>query len=149
MFHSIRLRLLLVSVLIVFVSVAAIALVGTQVTTRAFQGYVTHRGMMRDRRLESVLSAYYRAHGDWSGVQGERERMSELSGERLLLSDASRRVLADSDGGKLVGQQAQPDWGPPAVVFAAEQRRRKPLVRRRRKDGGKRVRRAPAGPVSG
>jgi signal transduction histidine kinase len=111
-FHSLRLRLLAVLVLVVAITVGGIALVSTQVTTRAFHGYEDRRGMMRDRRFEGFLTMYYAQHGDWSGVQSEIERMGQITGERLILADHEEQIVADSEA-ELIGQPLNHSWGPP------------------------------------
>jgi signal transduction histidine kinase len=115
-FHSLRFRLLAVLVLVVAITVGGIAVVSTQVTTRAFHGYEDRRGMMRDRRFEGFLTMYYAQHGDWSGVQSEIERMGQITGERLILADREEQIVADSEA-ELIGQPVNHSWGPPPALI--------------------------------
>jgi signal transduction histidine kinase len=115
-FHSLRFRLLAVLVLVVAITVGGIAVVSTQVTTRAFHGYEDRRGMMRDRRFEGFLTMYYAQHGDWSGVQSEIERMGQITGERLILADRQEQIVADSEA-ELIGQPVNHSWGPPPALI--------------------------------
>ena len=116
MFHSLRFRLLVVLILVVIVAVGGIALVSTQITTRSVQGYEDRRGMMRDRRFEGFLTMYYTQYRNWSGVQPELERMTQITGERVILTDQQGRIVADSEG-ELIGQAVRQDWGPPAALI--------------------------------
>jgi signal transduction histidine kinase len=112
--RSLRFRLLVVLILVVVAAVGGIALFSTQVITRTFRGYEDHRGMLRDRRFEGFLSEFYKRHEDWADVQPELERMGEITGERIVLTDGQGQVVADSEG-KLIGESAGNGWGPPAA----------------------------------
>ncbi|MBU0703434.1 MAG: HAMP domain-containing protein, partial [Chloroflexi bacterium] len=116
MFHSLRFRLLVALILVVVVAVGGIALISTQVTTRTFQDYEHHRGMMRDRRFEGFLAMYYVRRGDWAGVQSEVERIGQITGERVLLADGEGWIVADSEG-ELIEQHVGQDWGAPAALI--------------------------------
>ena len=116
MFHSLRFRLLLVLILVVVAAVGGIALVSTRVTTRTFQGYENRRGMLRDQRFKGFLGWHYARHGGWSNVQLELERMGQITGERVVLTDADGRIVADSEG-ELIGQHVGKDWGAPAALI--------------------------------
>ena len=107
MFHSLRLRLLMVVLLVIAVVVGGLALVATQVTTREFIRYENRRGVLRDQRLVGFLVWRYARQGNWSGVQPDVEQMGQITGERLVLADPQGLVIADSEG-KLVGQALPP-----------------------------------------
>ncbi len=109
-----RFRLLVVLILVVVAAVGGIALFSTQIITRTFRGYEDHRGMLRDRRFEGFLTGFYKRHEDWTDVQPELERMGEITGERIVLTDGQGQVVADSEG-KLIGESAGNGWGPPAA----------------------------------
>jgi signal transduction histidine kinase len=109
-----RFRLLVVLILVTMVAVGGIALVSTQVTTRTFQGYEDHRGMLRDQRFEKFLAGFYKRNQDWVDVQSELERMGEVTGERIVLTDGQGWVVADSEG-KLIGEPEGSGWDPPAA----------------------------------
>jgi len=72
--------------------------------------------MMRDRRFEGFLTMYYTQYRNWSGVQPELERMTQITGERVILTDQQGRIVADSEG-ELIGQAVRQDWGPPAALI--------------------------------
>ena len=116
MIHSLRFRLLVVLILVLVAVLGGIVLVSTQVTNRTFRDYESRRGMMRDQRLRGFLGWHYAGHGGWSEVQSELERMGQITGERLVLTDPKGRVLADS-AGQMTGQAVKKDWDPPAAVI--------------------------------
>jgi len=115
-FNSLRFRLLVALILVVVVAVGGIALISTRVTTRTFQDYEHHRGMMRDRRFEGFLAMYYVRRGDWAGVQSEVERIGQITGERVLLANGEGWIVADSEG-ELIEQHIGQDWGAPSALI--------------------------------
>jgi signal transduction histidine kinase len=118
MFRSLRFRLLLMMIIVAMVALGTVALFARQTTTNEFQRYVERGGDIRRGRFESMLAMYYDQNKSWDGVQPLVEQISQISGDRIILTDSEKRVLADSDR-KLVGQAAGQDWAPPAgfVVF--------------------------------
>ena len=117
MFHTLRFRLIVTLILIVVAAVGIIALAGTQVTTRMFHGYVEHRGMMRHRRFEMLLTQHYAQHGNWTDVQPLVEQIGQIAGERVVLADEAGQIVADS-AGELVRQPVGQGWESPAALIA-------------------------------
>jgi len=116
MFHSLRFRLLVALLLVLVALVGGIAFASTRVTARTFRDYQDRRGVLRDQRFERFLAWYYAQEGSWLDVQPEVERMGQLTGERVVLTDREGRILADSEGA-LLGQAADPGWPPPGVAI--------------------------------
>jgi len=54
------------------------------------------------------LYRYYFEHGRWEGIQPDVEQWGSLYGRRIILTDTSGTVVADSEG-ELLGQQYHPD----------------------------------------
>jgi two-component system OmpR family sensor kinase/two-component system sensor histidine kinase BaeS len=114
-------RLLLAFVLVAAVAVGVIAVLVNRTTTRQFEIYVSQGKAQRAERLAPEFAAYYARTGSWQGVaawmaelpsgplggrgQGRGQGLGSGSAtDRLLLADASGRVLADSQD-SLVGQR--------------------------------------------
>ncbi len=117
MFSSLRLRLLAGFLLVAIAAVGAVAVFASQVTSGQFRGYEERRVEQGRSRYELVLGRYYADQGGWQSVQSTVERMGEISGDRIVLLDATGRVVADSDG-KLIGRQPEPSWtGGPIPVM--------------------------------
>jgi len=112
--HSLRFRLLVALILVVVAMVGTIALVSVQVTTRTFHDYEDRRGIMRDERFQRFLALHYARHGSWSGVQPELERIGQITGERVILTDREGRVVADSQE-QLIGKLVGDAWDAPAA----------------------------------
>jgi signal transduction histidine kinase len=111
--------------------VGVVAVLVNRTTARQFELYVSQGKSLRAERLAPEFAAYYARTGGWDevavwmtdlpqGQQGGRGRGqgSGLSTDRLLLADANRWVVADSQG-ELVGQRlsdAELSPGAPIVV---------------------------------
>jgi len=78
---------------------------------------------MRTARMEMELYHYYQHQGSWDGIQPFVEQMGNLYGRRVILTDASGIVVADSDGDLLQelyypdssGKTLSPPWDERAV----------------------------------
>jgi signal transduction histidine kinase len=114
MFHSLRLRLLVVLVLVVVAAVGGMAFFNTLATTRMFTRYEEDRRMFHHQRLERLLTQHYAQNENWSGVQSVIERMGQIAGERVILASEAGQIVADS-AGELVGQSVGGDWDTPAA----------------------------------
>ncbi|MHB1415409.1 MAG: HAMP domain-containing protein, partial [Chloroflexota bacterium] len=117
MLRSLRSRLLASFFLVVLVAVGVVAMLASQTTRGQFYGYVQHAAEMGNRRFQVMLGSYYAQNGSWIGVQAQVERMAEVTGDDVVVLDASGRVIADS-ARRLVGQTANESWtgGPIAVT---------------------------------
>ena len=128
-------KLLLGFVLVAAVAVGVVAFLANRTTTRQFEIYVSQGKQLRSERLAPEFATYYLQTGSWKGVG---EWMTSLEGaqrggrgqgrgrgpgggsttDRLLLADATGRVVADSLN-ELVGQEltdAELVAGAPVVV---------------------------------
>lgn len=114
--RSLRVRLLLATILIVLIAVGVTAFVATRRTQGEFQRYVERRSPFDDRRLGIVLARYYDENKGWGGIQAEISRVAQLAGQRIILADASGKILADSDN-KLVGKTVGARWSPPRALI--------------------------------
>lgn len=115
MWGSLRVRLLLATVLVVVIAIGVTAFVATRRTEGEFQRYVERRSPLDDRRLGYLLARYFEDHG-WQDIQAEVVRLSQFSGQRVVVTDEAGVVLADSDN-KLVGKAAEDRWPPPRAVL--------------------------------
>ena len=108
MIHSLRFRLLVAFTLAILVAITTTYFfvgLSTRGEIRQFQerGYRIHT-----TRVEHILSRYFYEQGDWTGIQPFVEQMEALRGQRIVLTDASGVVVADSQG-DLLGERYHPD----------------------------------------
>ncbi len=92
--HSLRWRLLLVTVLVSVVAVAAVVLMSSRAASTEFRKFIDTSEEIDLSRFQEILSEHYRQNGGWAGAQTALERMGKISGKRLLLLDNERKIIA-------------------------------------------------------
>ncbi len=107
MIHSLRFRLLIAFTLVILVAVGGVYFFVRQTTGVEITEYGLRSEQMRFTRVAFELTRYYRDHGNWEGVQPFIEQWGSLYGHRIILTDTSETVVADSQG-KLLGKQYRP-----------------------------------------
>ena len=117
MSHSLRFRMLVTLILVVVATVGGIALLSTLAANRIHYRYERDRQVTRHEGFARLLTQYYAQYGNWSGVQPVIERMSQITGERVILVSQAGQIVADS-AGELVGQVLGQDWDDPAAKIA-------------------------------
>jgi signal transduction histidine kinase len=118
MWRSLRFRLLLATILVVFIAVGVTAFVATRRTTGEFRRYVERRDPMTDRRLAFFLARTYDRTESWDGIQSEIAQLAQMSGQRVVVADANRRIVADSED-KLIGKTVDAKWPPPSAALVS------------------------------
>ena len=108
MVHSLRFRLIVAFTLIILVAVGAVYFFVSQSTGGEIRRYGERSEQARFSRVGFELYRYYRVHGDWGGIQPYVEQWGNLYGQRVILTDSSGVVVADSQG-ELLGEQYHPD----------------------------------------
>ena len=91
---SLYLRLLLVIVGVSLLAVIMVALISSRATTSEFQRFVKNDDGTDLERLQGDLQAYYEQHGNWDGVLPVLDRISDLSGKQLFLTNAKPAIVA-------------------------------------------------------
>jgi len=117
MWHSLRVRLLLATILVVLIAIGVTAFVATRRTEGEFQRYVEKRSPLDDRRMGYILARFYEEHGNWEDVQDEIKNLAHISGQQVVLADANGQIIADS-AGRLVGQSVEARWPRPAAIVS-------------------------------
>ena len=105
MIHSLWVRLLLAFMLVLGVALGGLSFLASRSASTEFHGFMERSSESNFRRLLSGLERYYLENQGWAGVQTFVERVSQLTGDHILLADNNGTVVADSDG-VLIGQQA-------------------------------------------
>ena len=94
MIRSLRWRLLLMTVIVSGVAVAAVGLLSSRVTSTEFQRFVGAGQELSLERFRNALTAHYQQTGNWNGVQPVLERVGQIGGRQLILMDAQRKIIA-------------------------------------------------------
>lgn len=113
--RSLRIRLLLATVLVVLIAVSVTAFVASRRTTGEFQRYMQRRSPLDDRRLAYFLARTYSVSRSWDGLQAEIEQLGQLSDQRVVVADAGGEIVADSER-KLIGKAVDAKWTPAATL---------------------------------
>lgn len=108
MLYSLRFRLFVAFTIVILVAVGAVYFFVSRTTGGEIYQYRQQSEQMRFNRVQFELYRYYRMYGDWGGIQPYVEQWGSLYGYRVILTDVSGIVVADSDG-KLLGHQYRPD----------------------------------------
>jgi signal transduction histidine kinase len=119
--RSLRVRLLLATILVVLLAVGVTALVVGRSATGEFQRYVERGGEDRYFRFTAHLTRVYGTTLNWRDLQPEVERLSQLSGQRVVVADTAGKIVSDSDN-KLIGKQVVANWPPPSGVLVVDHR---------------------------
>ncbi|MFD9429890.1 sensor histidine kinase [Streptomyces sp. NPDC060002] len=91
-------RLLTVSALVAFCSVAATAWLAVQTTSVAIR-QEQGRNLSTDARIYDTLLGYAAGHPDWTDVDGTVRDLARESGRRIVLTTEDRQPLFDSAAG--------------------------------------------------
>jgi HAMP domain-containing protein len=106
--HSLNFRLLAAFAFVIIVVIGA-AFFLTHRNTRIEIGRVGERiEQMQARRVEVELSTHYFRQGGWEGIQPAVIQWSKLYGRRIILTDSSGIVVADSEE-EFLGEQYTAD----------------------------------------
>lgn len=119
MFRSLRFRLLVSTVLVMLIAVSVTAFVASRRTTGEFQRYVEVRNPMESRRLGFLLARAYAQSRNWGDIQGDIENLGQISGERIIITDASGTIVAASDR-RLIGRTVDAKWPPPSAAIRVD-----------------------------
>ncbi len=117
MIHSLRFRLLLAFTLVILVSIGGVFFFLNRATQAEIRRFEERAVQMRADRIGMDLTRYYAQQGGWEGIQSFVEQWGSLYQERIILTDASGVVVADSEG-ELLGNPYSPDlvgrqlWSP-------------------------------------
>jgi hypothetical protein len=117
MIHSLRLRLLLVLIAVVVVAVGAVAFLMNMATRVDFIQYV-ERNTAREQDITMLLNSYHINQGAGE-VQLLVEQVAREFGDRLILVDRERNVIADSSG-ELNGRRLDDHLPLAAMIVFAE-----------------------------
>jgi signal transduction histidine kinase len=114
--RSLRIRLLLATILVVLIAVGVTALVVGRGTAGEFRRYVARGGEERYSRFASHLTMVYGMTRNWDDIQPEVERLSRISGQRVVIADSGGTIVGDSDN-KLIGRPVGARWARPSAML--------------------------------
>lgn len=108
MIHSLRFRLLFAFTLVILVTIGTVFFFINQATQKEVRRFQEQADRMLASRMETQLSRYYFQRRNWEGIQPFVEQWGNLYEQRIVLTDTSGSVVADSEG-NLLGDLYAPD----------------------------------------
>ncbi|MFC2012919.1 sensor histidine kinase [Chloroflexota bacterium] len=108
MIHSLRFRLLIAFTMAIVIAIGTVFFFINQVTQGEIRQFEERAARIRSGNLEMGLLHYYFQQGEWEGVQPLVEQWSNLYGQRVILTNTTGTVVADSDE-HLLGELLSPD----------------------------------------
>jgi signal transduction histidine kinase len=106
--HRFQFRLMLAFTLVILITIGTVFFFVRHTTGGEIRQYWEHSEQIRIGRMQIELSRYYSQQGDWTGIQPFVQQWGSLYGQRIILTDTSGTVVADSQG-SLLGEQYLPD----------------------------------------
>ncbi|MEP6921445.1 MAG: ATP-binding protein [bacterium] len=94
MFHSLRARLIVMTLVVAVIAVVCVGLLSRSMTLLEFRTYITNKGDTELEPLRAQLVEHYRQQGSWKDVQPLLGRLAATTGKRLILVDPERKVIA-------------------------------------------------------
>ncbi len=101
--NSLATKLSLAFITVVVLGVASVSLLVRMETARGFESYLEARGSNYVARVAGSLSELYQQSGGWQEAQPLLASLVRDPSDRLVLADASGRIVADTSG-QLTGQ---------------------------------------------
>jgi len=101
-------RLLVAFSLVILVTIGTVFFFINQATRGEIRRFGERIDRIRAGRMEIELLGFYIHQGDWHGIQPFVEQWGNLYGQRIILTDNSGMVVADSEG-ELLGELYNPD----------------------------------------
>lgn len=108
MINSLRFRLIISFIAVILVTIGSISIFVNQRALSELRRFEESREQILTERMVFELSRYYLWHGDWEGIQPFVGQVASLYGQRIVLTDARGKVIADSEA-DLLGEQYQPE----------------------------------------
>jgi len=115
--HSLRSQLIVFFVLVIVVSTVIIYFFVNRGISNEIQEFDQHNQQIELARMEPLLTRYY-VQEEWTGVQPVVENIGTLYGKRIVVTDSSGLVVADSQG-EISGEYFNLDW-PSRTLSAPE-----------------------------
>lgn len=94
MFHSLRARLIVMTLVVAVIAVVCVGLLSRSMTLLEFRTYITNKGDTDLEPLRAQLVEHYQQQGSWKDVQPLLGRLAATAGKQLILVDPERKVIA-------------------------------------------------------
>ena len=96
--RSLQFRLMIAFTLVIIITIGSVFFLIYQTTRAEINRFAERLELIQVHRLELELSKYYYQHRGWEGIQPFLEQWGNLYEQRIILTDTTGRVIADSQG---------------------------------------------------
>jgi len=96
--RSLQFRLLLAFTLVIVITTGSVFFLVYQTTRAEIVQFAERLELMQARRIGLELSKYYYQRRGWEGIQPFLEQWGNLYEQRIILTDTTGKVIADSQG---------------------------------------------------
>src|SRR3972149_10316657 len=114
MIRSMQFRLLVAFSLVILVTIGVVSVFVGRSAAREIQIHERRADETRVARAAAWLTQTFVQRQGWTDIQPFVEQLGEVYGQRVVLSDSSGTVVADSEK-SFLGRPEDPRWGPSAV----------------------------------
>jgi two-component system, OmpR family, sensor histidine kinase BaeS len=99
-------RLLLSYLILIIITVALMAVIINQITSRTFSAYLSSQAASHSEMLPVMLTGYFINNGSWEGVQPDIAEAGIMIGAPITLTDMGGIVIASTQT-SLIGEHAK------------------------------------------
>jgi methyl-accepting chemotaxis protein len=112
MIHSLRFKLLLVTVLVSGLAVAAVAFFSSRATRLELKRFVESTDASNLERMRNLLTEYYQKNHGWEGIASSLEQVSRPGDRRIIIVDTNGKLIATwPEDGSNLEIEIKPDNG--------------------------------------
>jgi signal transduction histidine kinase len=94
--HNLQFRLMLAFITIIVVTIGATSFFFARSIWGQIQTYEDNDNSSRVARIQYIISRYYFGNGSWDGIQPVVEQLGTMEEKRIIVTDSSDVVIADS-----------------------------------------------------
>ena len=102
-FYSLRFRLLLAFAIVFIFSIGVVFFFVSRTAEIQIEKVEQLSSEIQTTRVERMFALYYIDRGNWAGIQPMTKQVAQVENARLILTDESGVVLADSNGDSISG----------------------------------------------
>ncbi|MBI4319051.1 MAG: HAMP domain-containing protein [Chloroflexi bacterium] len=121
MTRSLHFRLLVAFTAVIIVAIGIVSLFVARAAASEIRAFQQQRDAEQTARVAGFLTQMYLQSQGWASVQPFVEQLGAVYGQRVVLSDATGTVVADS-GRSYVGRSDDPRWGPSGLALQSRPR---------------------------
>jgi len=100
-------------ILVILVTISTVSFFVVRSSWDEIKRYDEYNNQVRMARVEFVICRFYRASNGWNGIQPLVEQLSTMEEKRIIVTDTSSVVMADSENTLIGSEYSNPGQGIP------------------------------------